>query len=128
MRLYLREEIDAINARIDAVIHALLELATAHYATIMPGFTHLQAAQPVTLGHHLLAWAEMLLRDKARLADCRKRVNILPLGSAALAGTCYPIDRAYVAELLGFDGGHAKFTGRRQVTAILPSSFAPAPA
>ena len=104
MRLYLREEIDAINARIDAVIHALLELATVHYATIMPGFTHLQAAQPVTLGHHLLAWAEMLLRDKARLADCRKRVNILPLGSAALAGTCYPIDRAYVAELLGFDG------------------------
>lgn len=104
MRLYLREEISDIDGQINAVLHALLDLAGAHYATIMPGYTHLQAAQPVTFGHHLLAWAEMLLRDKARLQDCQKRVNILPLGSAALAGTVYPIDRDYVAELLGFDG------------------------
>ena len=104
MRLYLREEINDIDGKINAVLHALLDLASAHYAAIMPGFTHLQAAQPVTFGHHLLAWAEMLLRDKARLKDCQQRVNILPLGSAALAGTVYPIDRAYVAELLGFAG------------------------
>jgi argininosuccinate lyase len=71
--------------------------------TIMPGFTHLQVAQPVTFGHHLLAWFEMLERDRERLADCRRRLNVLPLGAAALAGTTYPIDRAYTAELLGFD-------------------------
>jgi len=69
----------------------------------MPGFTHLQSAQPITFGHHLLAWCEMLIRDKARLEDCLKRVNTMPLGAAALAGTSYPIDRHYTAQLLGFD-------------------------
>ncbi len=83
---------------------ALLDLATTHAATIMPGFTHLQVAQPVTFGHHLLAYVEMLARDDERLADCRKRVNRLPLGAAALAGTSYPIDRERVARTLGFDG------------------------
>src|SRR5262249_12424933 len=74
-----------------------------HAATLMPGFTHLQAAQPVTFGHHLLAYVEMIGRDRARLKDCRKRVNEMPLGSAALAGTSFPIDRATVAKALGFD-------------------------
>ena len=104
MRLYLRDEIDQIDEMINNVIKALLSVAEEHYDTIMPGFTHLQSAQPVTFGHHLTAWAEMLLRDKSRLSDCRKRVNVLPLGAAALAGTSYPIDREYTAELLGFDG------------------------
>ena len=81
----------------------LLGLAAKNVNTIMPGFTHLQTAQPVTFGHHLLAWFEMLVRDTERLQDCRKRVNRMPLGSAALAGTTYPIDRAYTAELLGFE-------------------------
>jgi argininosuccinate lyase len=81
----------------------LLELAEQHADTIMPGFTHLQVAQPVTFGHHVLAWFEMLERDHARLADCRARVNVMPLGSAALAGTSYPLDRQYTAELLGFE-------------------------
>ena len=104
IRLYLRDEIDQVSERISELVTALLNVASEQYDTIMPGFTHLQSAQPVTFGHHLLAWAEMLLRDKSRLSDCRKRMNILPLGSAALAGTSYPIDREYVAELLGFDG------------------------
>jgi len=104
IRLYLRDEIDQITQQINSVLKALLSLATDHADTIMPGFTHLQSAQPVTFGHHLLAWAEMLLRDRSRLQDCRKRFNLLPLGSAALAGTSYPIDRAMVAEALGFDG------------------------
>ncbi len=104
IRLYLRDEIDLICENINKVLNELLILAADHAATIMPGFTHLQAAQPVTFGHHLLAWAEMLLRDHGRLHDCRKRLNLLPLGSAALAGTSYPIDRAQVAKALGFDG------------------------
>ncbi|MDG4868977.1 lyase family protein, partial [Guyparkeria sp. 1SP6A2] len=78
-------------------------LAEREADTIMPGFTHLQTAQPVTFGHHLLAWQEMLARDHERLLDCRKRVNVMPLGAAALAGTTYPIDRHVTAELLGFD-------------------------
>jgi argininosuccinate lyase len=82
----------------------LLDLAEQEADTILPGFTHLQPAQPVTFGHHMLAWYEMLNRDRARLADCHKRVNLMPLGSAALAGTSFPVDRAYTAELLGFDG------------------------
>jgi argininosuccinate lyase len=82
---------------------ALVDLAEAHAATIMPGFTHMQVAQPVTFGHHLMAYDAMLARDMARLADCRKRVNVLPLGSAALAGTGFPIDRAAVARDLGFE-------------------------
>ncbi len=103
MRLYLRDEIDTIIAEIRRLQTALLDLAEQHHDTIMPGFTHLQTAQPITFGHHLLAWFEMLQRDQQRLAECRQRVNTLPLGAAALAGTTYPIDRAFTAELLGFD-------------------------
>ena len=103
IRLYLREAIDGITIEIDRLQSGLLQLAEAEAETIMPGFTHLQVAQPVTLGHHLLAWYEMLTRDQQRLQDCRKRVNIMPLGAAALAGTTYPIDREYTAQLLDFD-------------------------
>jgi argininosuccinate lyase len=104
IRLWLREEIDIIVARLQATELALVTLAEQHAATVMPGYTHLQVAQPVTFGHHLMAYVEMLSRDEARLADCRKRVNRLPLGAAALAGTTFPIDRAFVARELGFDG------------------------
>ncbi|MGI1679357.1 MAG: argininosuccinate lyase [Cellvibrionaceae bacterium] len=103
IRLYLREEIDLIAAEISRLQKGLLTLAEQEADTIMPGFTHLQSAQPVTFGHHLLAWFEMLSRDFDRLQDCRKRVNQSPLGAAALAGTSYPIDRNYTAELLGFE-------------------------
>ena len=104
IRLYLRDAIDRLQDRIRGLQLALLDLAEAHATTVMPGFTHLQVAQPVTFGHHLMAYFEMLKRDSARLADARKRVNQLPLGSAALAGTSYPIQRERVAALLGFDG------------------------
>ncbi len=103
LRLYLRDEIDDILQSYAALQTALVELADAEASTIMPGFTHLQVAQPVTFGHHLMAWYEMSKRDVERLVDCRRRVNRMPLGSAALAGTTYPIDRHYTAELLGFD-------------------------
>ncbi|MAM58641.1 MAG: argininosuccinate lyase [Salinicola sp.] len=103
IRLYLRDEIDAVAAELSRLRSGLIELADREADTIMPGFTHLQTAQPVTFGHHLLAWQEMLTRDHERLLDCRKRVNVLPLGAAALAGTTYPIDRHVTAELLGFD-------------------------
>jgi argininosuccinate lyase len=103
MRLYLRDEIDAIAVRLRRLQISLLDLAEREADTIMPGFTHLQVAQPVSFGHHLLAWFEMLTRDHQRLMECRKRVNIMPLGSAALAGTSFAIDRAYTAQLLGFD-------------------------
>ena len=103
IRLYLRDEIDMIGAELTRLQQGLVELAEKEADTIMPGFTHLQTAQPVTFGHHLLAWNAMLERDFARLLDCRKRINQLPLGAAALAGTTYPIDRHYTAELLGFD-------------------------
>lgn len=103
LRLYLRDEIDSIVALLQRAQRALLALAEHEADTIMPGFTHLQVAQPVTFGHHLMAWFEMLKRDGERLLDCRRRVNVMPLGSAALAGTSYPIDRHYTAELLGFD-------------------------
>ena len=103
MRLYLRDEIDGIVLKINEVMTALITLADEHHDTIMPGLTHMQSAQPVTFGHHLLAWVEMLLRDRSRLEDCRVRVNVSPLGSAALAGTTFPIDRNYVAKILGFD-------------------------
>lgn len=102
IRLYMRTEINAIIAVIERLQIALLDLAEQEANTIMPGFTHLQVAQPVTFGHHLMAWFEMLVRDKERLEDCLKRVNIMPLGAAALAGTSYPIDRELTAELLGF--------------------------
>ena len=104
IRLWLRGEIDALSAALARLRHALIDLAEAHAGTIMPGFTHLQVAQPVTFGHHLLAYDAMLARDTERLADCRRRVNRLPLGSAALAGTSFPIDRAQVAAELGFEG------------------------
>ncbi|WP_193073347.1 argininosuccinate lyase [Pseudomonas sp. FME51] len=103
IRLWLREEIDIIVAELERLQQGLLVQAEQHAAVIMPGFTHLQTAQPVTFGHHLLAWFEMLCRDRERLLDCRKRVNRMPLGSAALAGTTYPIDRQLTCELLGFD-------------------------
>ena len=102
IRLWLRDEIDIILAEITRLQQGLLELAEREADTIMPGFTHLQTAQPVTFGHHLLAWFEMLSRDYERLVDCRKRTN-MPLGSAALAGTTYPIDRSITCELLGFE-------------------------
>ena len=104
LRLWLRGAIDAIARSIVEMRRALLDLAERNADTIMPGFTHLQVAQPVTFGHHLLAYDAMLARDAARFVDCRKRVNRLPLGSAALAGTGYPIDRERVARELGFEG------------------------
>jgi argininosuccinate lyase len=103
IRLYLRDEVDVISAELNRLQDGLLGLAEKEADTIMPGFTHLQTAQPVTFGHHLMAWFEMLNRDYERLQDCRKRINILPLGAAALAGTTYPIDRHMTTELLGFD-------------------------
>ncbi len=102
IRLYLRDEIDQIKALINKLQLTLLDLAERECATIMPGFTHLQTAQPVSFGHHMLAWFEMLDRDYERLSDCRKRVNMSPLGAAALAGTTFPIDRAMTSSLLGF--------------------------
>ncbi|NOQ13106.1 MAG: argininosuccinate lyase [Methyloprofundus sp.] len=102
IRLYMRTEINSIMTVIERLQVALLDLAEKEADTIMPGFTHLQVAQPVTFGHHLMAWFEMLVRDKERLQDCLKRVNIMPLGAAALAGTSYPIEREMTAELLGF--------------------------
>lgn len=104
VRLYLRAAIDDIVDLVQAVQRALLDLADANTDTIMPGFTHMQVAQPVSYAHHLMAYYEMLARDGQRFADCRKRVNRLPLGSAALAGTSFPIDRQMVAKELGFDG------------------------
>lgn len=103
IRLYLRDVIDQVGALITRLQLALVSLAEQEAATIMPGFTHLQSAQPVTFGHHLMAWQEMLQRDYERLLDCRQRVNIMPLGAAALAGTSYPIRRDITAQLLGFD-------------------------
>ncbi len=103
IRLYLRTEVDGILSLIDHVQHGLVELAEQNAHTIMPGFTHLQVAQPITFGHHLLAYAEMLERDRERLVDARKRLNRCPLGAAALAGTTYPIDREFTARELGFE-------------------------
>jgi argininosuccinate lyase len=103
IRLWLREEIDVILVELQRLQAGLLDQAERHAHVIMPGFTHLQTAQPVTFGHHLMAWFEMLSRDRERLLDCRKRVNRMPLGSAALAGTTYPIDRSVTCKLLGFD-------------------------
>jgi argininosuccinate lyase len=104
VRLYLRAAIDQAAATIKSAQRALLDLADAHAETVMPGYTHLQVAQPVSYGHHLLAYFEMLARDAQRLADCRRRVNRLPLGAAALAGSSFAIDRQMVAKELGFDG------------------------
>ncbi|MCP5199659.1 MAG: argininosuccinate lyase [Gammaproteobacteria bacterium] len=103
IRLYLRGQIDALKDNLGRLLAALIVLAEREADTLMPGYTHLQAAQPVSFGHHMLAWFEMLLRDADRLNDCRRRVNVLPLGAGALAGTTFPIDRHRTAELLGFD-------------------------
>jgi len=103
-RLHIRTRVDGLIAAVKDVMLALAEKAEAEAATIMPGFTHLQVAQPVTFGHHLLAYVEMLARDLSRFADARKRMNESPLGAAALAGTSYPIDRAATAKALGFSG------------------------
>ena len=103
IRLYLRDEVDMVQSELARLIEGLVSLAEQEADTIMPGFTHLQTAQPVTFGHHMLAWCEMLMRDRARLVDCRKRINVMPLGAAALAGTTYPIDREFTAKELGFD-------------------------
>ena len=103
LRLYARDQIDQISELITNLQKALVDLAGKEATTIFPGFTHLQTAQPVTFGHHMMAWFEMLSRDFDRLQDCRKRVNLSPLGSAALAGTTFPIDRDYTSKLLGFD-------------------------
>jgi argininosuccinate lyase len=102
-RLWVRDEIDAIEAALAGLQYALAAKAETHAATVMPGFTHLQPAQPITFGHHLLAYVEMFARDRGRFNDARKRLNECPLGSAALAGTSFPIDRNKTAEALGFD-------------------------
>jgi len=119
VRLYLRDAIDAIAAELTRLQRALVGLAEREAATIMPGFTHLQTAQPVTFGHHMLAWNEMLERDYARLVDCRARVNVSPLGAAALAGTSYPIDREFTAAALGFDA-----PARNSLDAVADRDFA----
>jgi len=103
VRLYLRQQIDEIRADLAGLQSVLLDIAEREADTLMPGFTHMQVAQPVSFGHHMMAWQEMLGRDRQRLLDCRRRVNVLPLGAAALAGTGFPIDRRRVAEALGFD-------------------------
>ena len=104
IRLYLRDEIDeTLLPELKRLMSGIVQLAEQEADTLMPGFTHLQTAQPVIFGHHMMAWFEMIKRDLERLQDCRKRTNTLPLGSAALAGTTYPIDRAYTAELLNFE-------------------------
>jgi len=103
VRLYLRDSIDELTVTVDALLATLLDQAERHHDTVMPGFTHLQTAQPITFGHHLMAWFEMLLRDRERLHDCRKRTNRSPLGAAALAGTTFPILRDQTAAELGFE-------------------------
>ena len=119
IRLYLRAEIDACLAQIRTFQQGLLDLAEREAETIMPGFTHLQVAQPITFGHHMLAWFEMLERDHGRLRDCQQRMNSMPLGAAALAGTSYPLDRDYAAELLGFDA-----PARNSLDAVSDRDFA----
>ena len=104
IRLYLRDQTDIILGLLKRLQTGLLDLASQHTDTIMPGFTHLQTAQPVSFGHHVMAWFEMLMRDSERLIDGRKRINQMPLGAAALAGTTYPIEREFTAQLLGFEG------------------------
>lgn len=103
IRLYLRSEIDGLLDLLNDLQIGLIDLAEREAHTILPGFTHLQVAQPITFGHHMLAWCEMLIRDTSRLKDCQQRMNIMPLGAAALAGTSYPLDRNMTADLLNFD-------------------------
>ncbi len=119
IRLYLREQIGICQQYLRHFQQGLLDLAEQHAATILPGFTHLQVAQPITFGHHLLAWFEMLERDHGRLDDCAKRTNIMPLGAAALAGTSYPLDREYTAQLLDFSAA-----SRNSLDAVSDRDFA----
>ncbi|HEX4596821.1 MAG TPA: argininosuccinate lyase [Burkholderiaceae bacterium] len=119
LRLYLRGEVDRLREGVDAVQRSLVELAAAHTDTVMPGYTHLQVAQPVTFGHHLLAYVEMLERDRERLTDARRRINRLPLGAAALAGTTFPIDRERVARDLKFEA-----VCRNSIDAVSDRDFA----
>jgi len=119
IRLYLREQIGACMHAIRSFQNGLLDLAEREAQTIMPGFTHLQVAQPVSFGHHMLAWFEMLDRDHGRLSDCAARMNQMPLGSAALAGTSFELDREYTAELLGFD-----MPSRNSIDAVSDRDFA----
>ena len=102
LRMYLRDEVDEISAMLKNTMKTVLDIAEKNIDTIMPGYTHLQKAQPVTAAHHFMAYFQMFSRDLERLADCRKRINVMPLGSGALAGTTYPLDREFVAEKLGF--------------------------
>ena len=104
LRMYLRDEVDEISEMLASAMKTVLDIAEENADTIMPGYTHLQKAQPVNAAHHFMAYFQMFSRDKERLVDCRKRINIMPLGSGALAGTTYPLDREFVAEKLGFDG------------------------
>lgn len=104
MKLYVRDEIDEMDGLLKKLMESLLKIMKEHVHTYMPGFTHLQKAQPVTLAHHVGAYFEMFKRDRGRLTDIRKRMNTCPLGAGALAGTTYPLDREYTAELLDFDG------------------------
>ena len=103
LRLYLREAVDALVKRLRELQEVLVDIAGREAATVMPGFTHLQVAQPVTFGHHMMAWVEMLARDEQRLCDARRRINVMPLGAAALAGTSFQLDRDYTAAELGFE-------------------------
>jgi argininosuccinate lyase len=119
LRLYTRDAIDGLVGQIDELQQSLVEQAQRHRATVMPGCTHLQPAQPVTFGHHLMAYVEMFERDRTRLIDCRVRVDVLPLGSAALAGTTFPIDRAQVAQELGFAA-----ISRNSIDAVSDRDFA----
>ena len=118
LRLWLRAAVDDLFQRVSATQGALLDLAEAHLGTVLPGYTHLQRAQPILFAHWCLAYFEMLSRDRERLEDCRKRVNVLPLGSAALAGTSYPIDRESVARELGFDS-----VSRNSIDAVSDRDF-----
>ncbi|NNC48779.1 MAG: argininosuccinate lyase [Sphingomonas sp.] len=118
-RLFVRDACDEADAQLASFQEALVNRAEAHAGTIMPGFTHLQSGQPVTLGHHLLAYFEMAARDRSRFADARKRMNLCPLGAAALAGTSYPIDRDATASALGFDG-----PARNSIDAVSDRDFA----
>ncbi|WP_420394614.1 argininosuccinate lyase [Acuticoccus sp.] len=118
-KLWVREAVDGLGAELVDLQRALVERAEEHAATVMPGFTHLQSAQPITFGHHLLAYVEMLERDRGRFADARARMNTSPLGAAALAGTAFPIDRAATAAALGFDG-----PARNSLDAVSSRDFA----
>jgi len=119
IRLYLRDELGNCMGQIRDLQKGLLDIAEQEADTIMPGFTHLQVAQPITFGHHMLAWFEMLERDHSRLKDCARRMNVMPLGAAALAGTSYKLDRNYTAELLGFDA-----PSRNSLDAVSDRDFA----